>query len=172
MKAVTTLFFWRFCFSLRTFYKELIWYTKDPDARIRTFCKRWHFLWRCFSTVSVLNVDVSYDGNRSFSELMNKSKPGSKGSNKNAILIFLFLTSSFFRLLIKEKPDVRVKIIPQAIFFFIGSPVKHLQRPTSHHDINVCSRSHFFTTELINKFESLYTSHCNQFFISFTAYVW
>ena len=110
----------------------------------------------CFVEV---NNDVNYDGNRNFKELMNKSKPGSNDGNKNAILIFLFLTSSFFHLLIKQKPDVRVKIIPLAIFFFIGSSVKHLQRPTPHHDINVCSRSHFFTTELINKFKSLYTSH-------------
>ena len=39
----------------------------------------------------------------------NKSKPGSNGGNKNAIFMFLFLTSSFFHLLIKPKPDVRVK---------------------------------------------------------------
>ena len=64
-----------------------------------------------------VNFDVSYDGNSNFSELMNKSKPESNGSNKNAILIFLFLTSSFFQLLIKQKPDVRAKIIPLAFFF-------------------------------------------------------
>ena len=46
---VTALFFWRFCFSLRTFYKELIWCTNDPNAHIYTFCKRWSFIWRCFS---------------------------------------------------------------------------------------------------------------------------
>ena len=64
-----------------------------------------------------------------------------------------------FSLLIKQKPDVRVKIVPLAIFFFIGSYVKNIQHPTPNHEINVCSRSHFFTIELINKFESLYTSH-------------
>ena len=81
--------------------------------------------------------------------------PGSNGGNKDAILIFLFLTSSFFHLLMKQKPDIRVKIIPLAIFFFIESSVKHLQCPTSHLDINVvCSQSHF-AIELINKFESL-----------------
>ena len=106
-----------------------------------------------------VNVDVSYDGSRNLSELMNKTKPGSNGSNKNAILIFLFLTSSFFHLLIKQKPDVRVKIIPLTIFFFIGSYVKNIQHPTPHHEISVCSRSYFFTIELISKFESLYTSH-------------
>ena len=90
-----------------------------------------------------VNVDVSYDGSRNLSELMNKSKPGSNDSSKNAILIFLFLTSSFFHLLMKQKPDVRVKIIPLAIFFFVGSYVKNLQHPTPHHEINVCSQSHF-----------------------------
>ena len=64
-----------------------------------------------------VNVDVSYDGDRNLSELINKSEPGSNGSNKNAILVFLFLTSSFFYLLIKQKPDVRVKIILLAFFF-------------------------------------------------------
>ena len=106
-----------------------------------------------------VNVDVIYDDSRNLSELMNESKPGINDSNKNAISIFLFLTSSFFHLLIKQNPDIRVKIIPLAIFSFIGSHVKNLQPPTPHHEINVCSQSHFFTIELINKFESLYTSH-------------
>ena len=43
-----------FCFSLRTSYKELIWCTNDPNAHIRTFCKRWCFIWRCFFPVSIL----------------------------------------------------------------------------------------------------------------------
>ena len=111
-----------------------------------------------YSFVEV-NVDVSYYGNRNLSELINKSEAGSNGSNKNAILVFLFLTSSFFHLLIKQKPDVRVKIIPLTIFFFLRSSVRHVQHATPYHEINVCSRSHFFTIELINKFESLYTSH-------------
>ena len=85
------------------------------------------------------NVDVSYDGSRNFSELRDKSNPGSNGVNKNAILIFLFLTRSFFHYLIKPKPNVRVKIIPLAVFFFIGCSVKHLQHPTLYHDIHVCS---------------------------------
>ena len=77
----------------------------------------------------------------------------------NTILVFLFLTSSFFQLLIRQKPDVRVKIIPLAIFFFLRSYVRYLQHVTPSHEIKVCSRSHFFTIELINKFESLYSSH-------------
>ena len=101
------------------------------------------FLNFTYSFVEV-NVDVSYDGNRNLSELMNKSKPGSHGSNNNAILVFLFLTSSFFHLLMKQKPDVRVKIIPLTIFFFLGSYVRHAQHATPYDEINVCSRSHFF----------------------------
>ena len=62
-------------------------------------------------------------------------------------------------MLIKQKPDVRVKIFPLTIFFFLGSYVRHAQHVTPYDEINVCSRSRFFTIELINKFESLYTSH-------------
>ena len=62
---------------------------------------------------------------------MNKSKPGSDGDSKDAIFIFLFLTSSFFRLVIKPKPDGRIRNIALVFFFFIVSSLKHLQRPTS-----------------------------------------
>ena len=51
---VTTLFFWKFCFSLRTSYKELICCTNNPNAHICTFCKRWSSIWRCFFSVSIL----------------------------------------------------------------------------------------------------------------------
>ena len=47
--------FWKFCFSLRTCYKELICCTSNPNAHICTFCKRWSFIWRCFFPVSILN---------------------------------------------------------------------------------------------------------------------
>ena len=51
---VTTLFFRKSCFSLRTSYKELIWCTNYRNVHIRTFFKRWSFLWRCFFPVSIL----------------------------------------------------------------------------------------------------------------------
>ena len=50
------------------------------------------FLNFTYSFVEV-NVDVSYDGNHNLSELINKSEPERSGSNKNTILVFLFLTS-------------------------------------------------------------------------------
>ena len=37
--------FLKFCFSLRTSYKELIWYTNYPNAHIHTFQKHWSFIW-------------------------------------------------------------------------------------------------------------------------------
>ena len=43
--------FRKFCFSLRTSYKELIRCTSDPNAHIRTFCKRWSFILQCFFPV-------------------------------------------------------------------------------------------------------------------------
>ena len=39
-------YFFKFCFSLRTFHKESIWCTNNPNAHIRTFSKRWSFIWR------------------------------------------------------------------------------------------------------------------------------
>ena len=42
---VTTLFFWKLCFSSRTSYKELIWCTNDPNVHIHTFRKRWSYIW-------------------------------------------------------------------------------------------------------------------------------
>ena len=52
---VTTLFFWKFCFSLRTSYKKLIWCTKGSNDHVLTFRKRWSFIWRWFFPVSILN---------------------------------------------------------------------------------------------------------------------
>ena len=56
VSAVTTtvIIFWKFCFSLKTCYTELICCTNNPNAHICTFCKRWTFIWRCFFPVSIL----------------------------------------------------------------------------------------------------------------------
>ena len=123
------------------------------------------FLNFTYSFVEV-NVNVSYNGSRNLSELMNKSKHGNNNCNKNAISIFLFLTSSFFHLLIKQKPDVRVKIIPLAIFFFIGSYIKKIFNIP--HLIMESMFAANLTIELIIKFESLYTSqfHSQSVFLS------
>ena len=51
---VTNFFFWKFCFSLRTSYKELFCCTSNPNAHICTFGMRWSFIWRCFFLVSIL----------------------------------------------------------------------------------------------------------------------
>ena len=56
---VTTLFFWKFCFSLRTSYKRLIWCTNDTNIHIRTFFKDWSFIWRCFFPVFILKKQCS-----------------------------------------------------------------------------------------------------------------
>ena len=54
--ARTILFFWKFCFSLRTSYKDLIWCTNYPNVHIHTFCKRCSFIWGCYFPVSILNI--------------------------------------------------------------------------------------------------------------------
>ena len=56
----TTSFFWKFYFSLRTSYKELIWCTNYPNIHISTFCELWSFIWRCFSPVSILKDENIY----------------------------------------------------------------------------------------------------------------
>ena len=53
---VTTLFFWKFYFSLRASYKELIWCTKYQNVDIHTFCKRWSSIWGCFFPVNILKT--------------------------------------------------------------------------------------------------------------------
>ena len=44
---ITTLFFWKFCFSLRNSYKDLTWCINYPYAHVHTFRKHWSFIWRC-----------------------------------------------------------------------------------------------------------------------------
>ena len=53
--ASNYFFFWKFCFSLITSYKKLVWCTNDPNVHIHTFCKRWSFILRCFFPVSIFN---------------------------------------------------------------------------------------------------------------------
>ena len=55
---VTALLFSKFCFSLITSYKELIWCTNDPDVYIPPLGKRWTFIWRCFFPVSNLKRGI------------------------------------------------------------------------------------------------------------------
>ena len=72
---VTTLVFSKFCFRLRTSYKELIWCTNDLNAHIPTFFKRWSFIWRCFFPVSILKDFFSKCGqirSRIWSHLLMK----------------------------------------------------------------------------------------------------
>ena len=52
---VTTLFFQKLCFSLRTSYKKLIWCTNY--VHIHTFWKGRSFIWGCFYPVSILKVN-------------------------------------------------------------------------------------------------------------------
>ena len=47
------LFFWKFCFSLKTSYKELIGCTNYPNFHIYTFRKHWSFIWGSFFPVSI-----------------------------------------------------------------------------------------------------------------------
>ena len=87
-------------------------------------------------------------------------------------MIFLFLISSFFHFLIKQKPDVREKIIPPAIIYFTGkrSSTSH----TSSWDQCLQPINHIFFYYWIDQWICIpiyilliYT--CNQFSVSSTA---
>ena len=65
---VTTFFFWKFCFSLKTPYKELIWCSNYANIHIHTFRKRWSFISGWFFPVRILNSSFPYN-TRSSNEL-------------------------------------------------------------------------------------------------------
>ena len=52
--SLTTLFFWKFNFGIRTFYKKLIQYTNYPSINIHTARKRLSFIRECVLPVSIL----------------------------------------------------------------------------------------------------------------------
>ena len=52
--SVITLFFKKFCLSLRNSHEELIWCTNYLNANIHTFCKPWSFIWGTFFPVRIL----------------------------------------------------------------------------------------------------------------------
>ena len=56
---VTALFFRKFCFNLRTSYKEFIWCTNQLYTHIHTFRKRWSIIWGAFSQwVSLKDINM------------------------------------------------------------------------------------------------------------------
>ena len=57
--ASNYFFFFKFCFSLRTSFKELIWCAKDSNVHIHTFRKRWSLVWGCFSPASILKIETT-----------------------------------------------------------------------------------------------------------------
>ena len=59
---LTTLFFWKFNFSIRTSNKQLISRTNFPNAHIHIFRKRLSFVWRRVFPVSRLNILIFYFG--------------------------------------------------------------------------------------------------------------
>ena len=97
VSPVTTLYFWKFCFRLRTCYKELIWCTNDPNAHIRNFYKCWGFIWRCFFPLSIVNG--------SFAELTNWCDSFSKN-----ILNFGELRVGYISLLTWNFTDIKIRL--------------------------------------------------------------
>ena len=119
--ACNYFIFWKFSFSLRTFYKELIWCTNNPNAHICTFCNCWSLIWRWFFPVGILNewfgrialnfLLLQFRLNNKYKKTGTKYFPGLSREQKIAILkipaknfkatflrlcaqIFLFVTKS------------------------------------------------------------------------------
>ena len=56
---VTTLFFWKFCFSLKSLlYRFDLSY--QPPKFSYSYYNRWSLIWGCFFPVSILNIEVGY----------------------------------------------------------------------------------------------------------------
>ena len=86
---VATLFFWIFCFILRTSYNELICFTNNPNIHICTFCKRWSFIWwEYFFPVSILKWIQCFK--------IALSETQSKWDQQIFLLIFLLKLRLFF----------------------------------------------------------------------------
>ena len=56
-----TLFFWKFCFSLRASCKELIWCTNNPNDHIPIFSKCWSFIWWCSFPVTICKFCLKFN---------------------------------------------------------------------------------------------------------------
>ena len=57
---VTNLFFRKICSNFRTFQKEFIWCTDNPNVYIRIFRKRWSLILGWFFPVSILKTSQWY----------------------------------------------------------------------------------------------------------------
>ena len=95
---VTTLFFWKNFFSLRTSYKDSIWCTNNPNTHIHTFCKRWSFIWRYFFPVSILKFAyypyVNVDMTICWFQLQNRYQMNLSKDNKKRYIRCIFRTLS------------------------------------------------------------------------------
>ena len=58
---VTTLFFGKFSFNLRTSNKQLIWCTSDLIVHITIFCIFRSFIWQCFFFVRILENSLRHN---------------------------------------------------------------------------------------------------------------
>ena len=95
MLPVTTLFFWKFCSSLRTYhetiiriiiiyckariiiscsYKGLIWCTNYTNVYIHSIRKRWSFIFGCFLFVSILNKNHLNKNHPNFVNILKRMR--------------------------------------------------------------------------------------------------
>ena len=89
--AVTTLFVWKFYFSLRISYKKLIWCTNYPNVHIQSFRKRWSFIWGSFFHVSIPTKYTTFNTRALLLEFMmnmDERSPELLWNHKHSLLLF------------------------------------------------------------------------------------
>ena len=101
------IFFWKYCFRLRTFSKELTWCTNHLNAHIRTFCKRWSFIWRYFFPVRSLMSQTetaisSYCGGGLQAEKFFQIFLYSRSSRAEVFLEHLWTAASYIPFVLKS----------------------------------------------------------------------
>ena len=109
--SVTNLFFWKFCFIIKTQFKDLIWCTNYHNVHIHTFCKRWSFVWGCFLPVSILKVRFSKKG--FCLNVVKKVKVYHKLKHKNSC------NYSFFRAWFEKGNSWRIIIMSNLLILLI-----------------------------------------------------
>ena len=113
---VITLFFWKFYFSLRTFYKNVL------NVHVCTFRKRCHFIWGCNYSIVMLEESKSFKILTLLVPILDKEKKGlhktfwgttKKCENKKINLIFISIQLS------EMQGTGKVKSYKVAMFFCI-----------------------------------------------------
>ena len=92
---VTTVFFWKFCFSLRTSYKDLIWCNNDPNTQTHSYFllagvlfDGAFSLWVSLKNIYFQHLEKPYimASSKTWTQTLKNLDPGISGTRKTWIL--------------------------------------------------------------------------------------